>query len=492
MRTHGHASRQLISRRQMLQSGALLTLAACGRGAAPIDTTADRPNFIVILADAMRADRAGCYGFPRPTTPAIDDWSRGAMRYGQCIAQASWTKPSIGSLWTGVPAEVHRGIVSSAAVPTETRAPDVHVLRSSFPTLAERLAAAGYHTALYLSNPQVQDTYGFARGFEQYRYVRVHEPEEQMTEALAWLQHEAVEPFFLFVHVIDPHAPYLPDAPDFEHLFGHGIAEARADLDPQDLAILDSYDHWYEEFTRDPDLQRPNLHALSPAGIKHLEQLYLAEFPRVDRQMERMLAYLDETGLSTRTVTAFTSDHGEAFNEHDTLQHGMSLYHEELHVPLIVGGAGIGSGVVDEPVALSDLCPTLLRMAGAAGADETRWHMPLPGAGGGRRSARRAIHAMTNRFQPEESEWQYGMYYDQVKIIASKDGLQVFDLRVDPGELDDLMDTPRALTTRIQRALRRFEADRAEMAAEARAHGPDEWTTMPDEDREALEGIGYV
>ena len=491
-------SQRHLSRRHLLQSGALLSLAACGRPVAAPEASeplrvpgVDRPNMVVFLADTLRADRLGCYGYNKPISPSIDALAAQSIRYETCISQASWTKPAMGSLWTGLPADVHQAIVSSGDVPRDALVDQVHTLRPQFPTLAEMLSAAGYSTALLLSNPQIQKQYGYGGGFDHYDYRYMYDPHEQMTEAIAWLRREAVEPWFLFVHEIDPHGPYIPDPEDFEMLFGASMQELRAPLSPEDQRLLALFDLWHEKYLDDP-IPQPNMYDLSRDGIDYMEKLYLAEIPRVDRQVGRLVEALEEDGLRDRTVVVVTSDHGEAFYEHGTLQHGMSLHHEELHVPLTISGPGITPGVEQRNVAFSDLYFTLLGLAGAP-AQPNPWHGPLPGIPGQTPpGADRVIHAMTNRFLRERDEWQYAMYHKHMKVIETKDGRVVFDRDYDPGEHTNVLDTEWADAPPAREVLARYDAERAALAAAAEEYGPEEWTDLPDEERERLEAMGYV
>lgn len=496
---HRDTPRISISRRTVLQGGALLALSACGQRPAPDPGVApaavpgpDRPNVVVFLADTLRADRLGCYGFDLPVSPAMDAVAASGLRYQTCVAQSSWTKPSMAALWTGLPADVPQAIVSSNEVGRQTVAPQVQVLRPNFPALAQVLQAAGYATAFFLSNPQTQEQYGFRRGFDFYRYERMHDPHDQMTEVIQWLKANTQQPFYLFIHEIDPHGPYLPDAADFEALFGESIAEAVAALDPADRAIIEAFDRWHSTFL-DPDPQpRPNMHALSPDGVAHTEKLYLAEIPRVDRQVARLMEALDQEGLSDNTLVVLTSDHGEGFNEHGNLQHGMTLHAEEVLVPLIVHGPGVTGGIETAPVALTDLYPTLARLAGAV-TPPNRWHFPLPGINGVQAAPDRTVHTMSNRFQADVSQWHYGMYHGALKVIERHDGMQVFDTAQDPGEHTNLLDDPdRRDRPVVRQLLARYEAERAAIAEETASYGPAEWTTMPLEDVEALEQLGYV
>src|SRR5262249_10035365 len=165
-----------------------------------------RPSVVLISLDTLRADHLGCFGYSRPTSPNLDRFARGCVRFADCRSQAPWTLPSHMALFTSM-------------LPSQNGVDNLNkVLPEEVPTLPQLLRAAGYRTAALVNNGQMKPHWGFARGFETWREFEVDTPagscEDVTAEAVAWLKSDAAAaPFFLFLHYYDPHDPYAaPEA----------------------------------------------------------------------------------------------------------------------------------------------------------------------------------------------------------------------------------------------------------------------------------------
>src|SRR5581483_2923988 len=165
-------------------------------------------NVILYVADTLRRDRLGCYGYGKPTSPRIDAFTRGAVVFDDAFAQASWTRPATASLLTGrYPAEHGARSLMSA-------------IRPDVPTLASVLRAAGYDTAAFVTNLNVAGRFGFARDFGEFSYLEERDDSEGVyasaaeldAVALPWVEAHRERPFFLYLHASDVHAPYRPPA----------------------------------------------------------------------------------------------------------------------------------------------------------------------------------------------------------------------------------------------------------------------------------------
>jgi arylsulfatase A-like enzyme len=263
------------------------------------------------------------------------------VRFARAYAAASWTKPAMASLLTGLYPSGH-GV-------TDVRNP----LPASAHPLAVRLAAHGYRTAGVVSNVQLTNADGNAmgRGFARYveiaggpRDVSTPAVTEQAIRALRGLA-RADGPFFLLAHYFDPHADYRRHPPV-------GFAARRA-------GRLDGSQPIEE-------LQNELLGSLDPAEVAFLRDLYDEEIRFTDAGIGRLLRTLDELGLAENTLVVFTADHGEEFLEHGWLGHVRSLYEELIRVPLIVRDPAAVElpRVVETPVSLVSLTPTLLELLG--------------------------------------------------------------------------------------------------------------------------------
>ncbi len=307
---------------------------------------AARPNVVLIVVDTLRADHLTPYGYARDTSPEIARHlaARG-MTFEKAYAQAPWTLPSAASYLTSrYPGELVSGAQGSFGLPAE------------IPTLAERLRAAGYATAGYIANPTLHPGNGFDRGFDTFYgppgtldSMNLH-ADELNRRVRPWLRTRGAEPFFLYLHYIDPHDPYetpmtgggrSPYFPEYRGPisgeFVHGIYAGSIPLaDPEN-------------------------------DVRQVIALYDSEIHYVDARVGELLAGIDSAVLA-ETLVVLTSDHGEELHDHGGWKHGQTLYEEQIRVPLIArwdGRIAPGSRLAGA-VRLLDLVPTLLAAAGEA------------------------------------------------------------------------------------------------------------------------------
>ena len=277
------------------------------------------PNIILITLDTTRADRMGFLGSRRDLTPNLDRLAQEGVVFSRAYAQVPLTTPSHATILTGTyPQYSHLSDLGTA-------------LSTQLPFLPEILHQHGYRTAAFVGSqvldPKGAAAPGFDRGFDRYDagFHSRREGEDRYSSeerragvvidhALAWLKTEGTKPFFLWVHLYDPHDPYDPPEP-FKSKF------ARA--------------------------------------------LYDGEIAYVDSVLGRLFSGLSKAGLYNATVIAIAADHGEAFGEHGEQTHGIFLYDETVHVPLLIKIPGVRAAKqINQSVRLVDLAPTLLNTAG--------------------------------------------------------------------------------------------------------------------------------
>jgi len=331
-------------RRLLVWFAAALPIAALhGCGVREPSGGAGRPSILMIVVDALRADALGCYGAGARATPALDRLAAGGIRFERAFAPSSWTKPSIASLLTGLYPSQHRclhGLLEDAGRGS------VDGLNPRLVTMAERLRAAGYATAVVQTNPHVHARFGFAQGFE--RSVDLsYRDDHRVSVAARGLLRELRAPFFLYLHYLAPHVPYKPhpDGPfaPLSPRYAAGVGFGHSDLAA-----------WARR-------RRPP----SPQLLAELRQLYRGEVFYADQQIGGVLAQLRRLDLARRTLVVVTADHGEEFGEHGGLEHGHSLFPEVLRVPLILAGPGLPRGQSSSRLAsLIDLFPTVLDLVG--------------------------------------------------------------------------------------------------------------------------------
>ncbi len=313
-----HARRGLPLR--AVAVGVTAALAAC--------SSQRRPSLLLVTLDTVRADRLGCYGCDFAGTKTIDSVATCGVRFDQAFAQSPLTLPSHATIVTGLLPPTHR-IRDNGAY---SLAPEVM-------TLAEVLESAGYHTAAFTGAFVLDSGFGLAQGFQVYDDSlpsRGHAGVLQYAErragtvvdrAKAWLR-RASAPFFLWVHLYDPHVPYDPPSP---------------------------YDSL---FVSDP---------------------YQGEIAYADAQVGRLLASIRDRGLAQTCVVVVVSDHGEALGEHGESTHGYFVYQETMRVPFVMAGPGLPGGVrISSQVRLADVAPTVLDLLAIPSPSELDGQSLLP------------------------------------------------------------------------------------------------------------------
>lgn len=493
-----------FTRREMLVLAAgLYGLQSCTRkGESCLVSSAPQPNVIIFLADSLRADHLGCYGYPKPTSPNIDALSQESYLFERCYSAATWTKPSIASLFTGVPPSVHQAGCRSH--PREHSRPrSAQRLRASFPTLAEELQKAGYQTAWFLGNPLVVSEYGFARGMGHYCYQVNRPVAEQISNISHWLRTEAREPFFLMIHMMDPHYPYTAPAEAFRRLYNVSPKEYLSPLTGYDSDFLHNYvaragfmpNAPSGEGTLSDSRKRAIFQGLSVEGRKSLAGLYDAEINHADHLFGQVLDTLRGTDRFGRSVIVATSDHGEAFGEHGLFYHQNPPFECQIRVPLVIRVPASPRNPVRVPHTVSQcgLFATLLSFAGA----ETPNHVvdaPFFD-GSGQLAVTNHLPAFSSfdHWSEDPADWDISMVVGGLKVTRRATGeFCVCDLNNDPGECSNLLDTADAPPDSVRQTVERFrqELDRQEKLA--RSFGEPEWMTESKENFAAAEALGYL
>ncbi len=294
------------------------------------------PDVFIYLIDALRADHVGCCGYERPTSPAMDGFAAEATLYESAQTSATWTRPSVATMLSGLSATVH------GAMHTCDRLGEWPVL------LPEILHDAGYVTRCISANMSVSADFGFDQGYDE--FISSHLASGQWVNEMAAKRlktEDPSQPVFMFLHIMEPHGPYVPREESFR-LFDRGF-EGRCD---GSTPALNALPYLY------PDL--------SHEDVQHLIDLYDAQIFEADQAFSEFIEMLRELGRYDNSVIVLASDHGEAFTERDTRAHGFDLGQETMHVVLAIKFPhGDLAGVrVQRPVSLMDVVPTLLAETG--------------------------------------------------------------------------------------------------------------------------------
>lgn len=313
-------------------------------------------NIILIILDTVRADKLGCYGDFSGLTPQIDEFAAKAVRFERAFSHAPWTLPSVASIFTSQYPNQHG---AGGQLGSFTKLPDDAV------TIAEIFKKAGTETAAIINVLFMSEKFGMTQGFDSVDTVMpkanvyMRKASQTTKAALKWLDRPKTKPFFLLVHYFDPHLTYDPPQP-FRRQFA-----APQDADTNDFIF---------GTTANMVQYRQGLSNLGGETIARLEKLYDAEVAYLDCEVGNLLNGIYKRGLDENTIIIITADHGEEFFDHKSFEHGHTLYHELLHVPLIIKVPGTDKNqtqkVVKSTVRLIDIAPTLCELTGIAPGKE--------------------------------------------------------------------------------------------------------------------------
>ena len=375
---------------------------AVGMWANPLMTThlpKSRPNVLIYMIDTLRADHASLYGYKRDTTPFLKKLATTGIVFDDCQAQATWTKPSIASLLTSVYSYTH-GIFY-----------DYDTIPKSAGTLAEELRKAGYVTANITASPWAGKITGLERGFDYVMEFPVIQRQrtdsaDRGTDSAAvnkvifpWLERHRDEPFFLYAHTTDPHAPYRPPA-GFEEKFANPAETAEFN---RDYASLRDKGQYGGGTVVSPDGCKKN--GIDPDKFIRLAiDRYDGEVLHNDANLESLVAKLKQLGILDNTLIVVVSDHGEEFWDHGWTAHGHSLYQELAHCVFVMWNPKLlpTARRVTEPVQLIDVMPTVLDLLNLKAPDMVQGQSLAPLAKGNPFHRRTAV--MTSRFQHPDAK----------------------------------------------------------------------------------------
>lgn len=412
-----------------------------------------RPNVILVLADTLRADHLGAYGYARDTSPRFDELAAESFLFEDARAQAPCTYPSTNSILTGQYPHRFLGQPGGGLGIPE-----------AVPSLAEILAAAGYDTAAVSASPVVRASAGkmnpgggFAKGFERFSERCEWSDASCVHQRAMRFLDRLEEPFFLYLHYLDPHDPYRPPD-DWPRRFagdGAGLSEAVRAGDPNPIAKA-----LYKE--GDASLA-------TPEALGHLTDLYDEEIAYWDSLLGRLVGNLEQRGVLDGTILVVLSDHGESLYQHGHLRHCRSVYDTEIKTPLLVRlppalAAGPPRRIASQAANL-DVVPTLLDYL-----EIPTEPFDLPGE-----SLRAAMEERASDPPPVFAAWRglRAVLDGRSKLIArERDGRTwLYDIKTDPGETKDLSASDAREVGRLKGHLRawlaRTEAERTAGGEEA-------------------------
>jgi arylsulfatase A-like enzyme len=464
----------------------------------------DLPNIYLVSVDTERADHTSAYGAAEKTTPFLEELAKNGVLFKNVVAPGPWTVPSMTSLFTGVYPSEH-GIVSGdeqrRSIAGQPKLPDEAT------TLAELLHARGYSTFGVNTNLHLAARLGFAQGFDAFAGTSFQDLPFTNLVVYAWKDVISKSaPFFLWTHYFDPHQPYVlhkpwfqewnkSPYPDYAAVFADtaldalGIRNAVPGADGlpvfAKVALVKGAMAKVQESTRGLRLPDPKVSPeMFARAMAFLRAAYLSEIRADDLEIQNLCAGL---GLDKNAIIVYVVDHGEEFFEHGDFGHraGTHLYQELLHIPMVIvlpDRTGAGK-VIDTPVSLVDVMPTLLDLIGAPIPQGLSGQSLAPLIRGGALAPRPLFSEVVRNGVTAraivEHPWKY------IWDFGARKG-ELYDLAADPAEKNDLSGAqPQRAEQMRERLLKWAQAARPRWRL-----GPS--TTLAPEEIERLKAMGYL
>jgi arylsulfatase A-like enzyme/Tfp pilus assembly protein PilF len=402
---------------------------------------APRPNVVLITIDTLRPDHLGCYGYKLIKTPNIDQLAAEGVRFETVVAQVPLTLPSHCSIMTGTYPAYH-GVRDNVG----------YKLSESKTTLAEILKTQRYQTAAFVGAYVLNSKFGLNQGFDDYDdkiegssnfgpVVNLNQVErragEVVSRAMGWLNAHSQSPFFIWIHLYDPHDPYEPPPP------------------------------FKEQYKAKP---------------------YDGEIAYADRELGKFLDLLKQKRLYDNTVVVLAGDHGESFGEHKEWTHGYFIYDTTILVPLIIrpGQKEMAGRVVTDQVSLVDVVPTILQLLDLPRSAELQGRGMLGLMMGKQRDWPRLAYSET--FYPAQFGWSplAAVRRADAKFIRAPKP-ELYKLREDPGEQTNRIQQQSVLANELKANLSQIESTYSDRNASQAAR-----LDLSTQDLEKLGALGYV
>ncbi len=454
-----------------------------GRKKRTVGVRGKRRNVMLVLADSLRADHLGCYGYERPTSPNIDALASKGTMFRNAFTHAPFTHSSVVTFLSSQYPSYH-GILKAEDLIDEGI--------TLFPQLLQK---AGVRTGAFTANPNVNDRSGHNRGFDHFyqgkglsagprRFIRrrlgwredvMGDKCERMNQRIIeYLDTVGGEQFFIFAFYIDTHSPFRPPA-RYIHRFSKNFVPF---YDRKRIVLPKIYKGY------------------SDKDLEEIVARYDADINYWDDNFRTVLDHLESRGLLDDTLIIFSADHGEGFRFQSD-GHGQ-VYEDGIHIPLIFRGPGIPRGrEVDGMVGAVDIAPTILDYMGIEIPKEFRGRSlkPMLRDGEGEKGRKFILIEFTKSSAIRTEKWKFisnrmGLDSDDrtnyFRNWDAKPPEELYDLEKDPGEEYNVVDEFPEVARRYRKKLKE------EIAIAKKDKGTTSHYQLDQETMERLRGLGYM
>lgn len=398
-------------------------------------------NVVIISVDPLRADGIHSLGNPLSVTPTIDALVSRGIVFTNAFAVSSWTLPSVMSFMTGEYPSRHKIINKELIGSTEREGIRPAVLSPDVQTLASVFKANGYATGGFAGGAALSSSYGFDKGFDTYQSDGDFEGlSRSIPKALKFAQDHTKDKVFIYLHGFDTHGQFIPEG---------GLK--RTYSDPNYKGTLNGSTK-EQKSLREEGVIQGHIN-LTADDVRFLRAIYDEKVSDMDKEISAFISGYTKLHAEKKTIFIIMSNHGDEFYEHGRIDHGMTLYNEVLHIPLIIvlPGESIGKRVSAQ-VRNIDIFPTVLSLVGIA-ADSSVL---------GQLQGVSLIPAMRGENQHldifAETSYRYATFkqalqtWDGWKFIADQESLtnEVFNIKSDPKESHDVSTKDNAKTQHLR------------------------------------------
>ena len=316
-------------------------------------------NIVLVSFDTLRASNVGIYGYGRNTTPTIDGFARRGFTFTDAVSVTTWTLPSHMSWFTGVYPSQHK-VLNKFTIFEDEREEitNLNEVSPNLRTLAEVFKESGYKTGGFTGGAGVHRQFGFDKGFDIYTDDKDFGGfSDSIPKALEWIKENKDEKLFVFLHGYDIHGQYVPEGGydyrfvDFE--YGGNLTGSKEE----------------QKELREEGIARGQIF-LTKNDVRFLTALYDEKIQRADNLFAQFIQKYQDLGLMNKTIFILTSDHGEELYEHGRIDHGHSLYEEQIKIPLVITVPGnTKSAEIEQQIRSIDLMPTIFDLVGIRADD---------------------------------------------------------------------------------------------------------------------------